>query len=632
MNKKESIYCLCAGLIAILTFCVVTNIWIMDLNVPINYAGDLSGLLVNAKSVLRDEPWWAFDALGAPFQTNMWRQLMDAAIPSMIIYMIAGVTDSIGYGINIYYILSFGLSGSCAYYMLRKANIEQRFSLVGAVIYALIPGHIQRNIGHLFVGSCFSIPLILVAAMRLMHGQMCRDEYKGKKKLSAKELVKSNSREQYFGILFLIVVSLCTIYYGIFALMLLTFCTVYCVFTHKQLRHFYYYAQYVLVEIVCAGIIYTPQFIANKFDPRVETIDIVSRTLGDVEQYAGKFIQYILPVTGHRLPFLSNLRELYNSSFPLVNENGMSSLGFIMSVGFITGILVCFFHKEKISAKLEIYGKIELFLFFVSTVGGLGAFVGLINYNLRCYNRFSYFIGAAGIIISMKLLQEFCICLGVQKLRKNMASIVTYGLCVLVLVIGIFDQTTIGMKYTKEYAQNITSRYRNDFKFVNEIEQYESSEANILVFPVMNGQQAATGYTKDGYFTNYTEQMLFIHSETSNWSTGSKAGEAGERWLNWLESYDVKEQVEIAAIVGFSGIAVDYEAYEASNLDILSGKLHDIFGEPTIIHDGNTWVYYSINKAKDHILAGYSDQEREQLRYRYLYHYNESAFNNRNPQ
>lgn len=614
--KNEFRICLLTGVSAILIFCVLSHIWNMDLNVPLSYSGDVSGGLILIKTVLREESWWNFDGLGAPFYTNIWRMLLDGGIPWIIMFVIAKVTKSVGYGINIYYILSYGLYGNCTYYMLRKMGIQKRFSFIGAILFSLIPGHYIRGEGHLLVGSCFAIPLIIVVAMNLYTGKMCKPEYVSKEKLTGKELIASNSREQNLGLLFLIIVTFCTLYYGIFSLMLLTFCAVYCAVTQKQLRHLYYYLQYVLAEIICLVIIYLPQIMANIFDPCVEKVEIITRTLADVEWYGGKLIQYILPVMGHRISFLAELRALYDTTFPLVTENGMASLGMIMSIGFLTALVTCFFPRERYLSRYEMYGKMELFLFLVSTVGGLGVIVGFINYSLRCYNRFSYFIGAVGIIVSMRLLQDFCLWM---ENRKSAGKVSSYLLCVLILGIGIYDQTTVGMQYSKEYGDYSRRLYYDDAEFVRAIELYEGNNAKILVFPVMNGQQSTIGITKEGVQTSYNEQVLFIHSDTSDWSVRGQAGENGERWLNWLENFSVEAQIEVAAIVGFSGVAVYYGGYEAEQLSVQLSKLEEKTGSPTIIHNSGTWAYYSLDKVRDAMKEKYSAEQLKELKEKYLY-------------
>lgn len=618
-GKGEIGICLATGMFAIFLFCVLSRIWNMELSIPLSYTGDVSGLLIIIKTILREETWWNFDGLGAPFQTNMWRSLMDGVIPNAIIFAVAKLTKSVGYAINFYYILSYGLYGMCAYYMLRKAGVKKGFSIVGAILYAFIPGHYQREETHLYVGSCFAIPLLIVVAMNLITGKMCKLGYVSKMQLTTKELIRSNSREQNLGLLFLVIITFCTLYYGIFSLMLLTFCAVYCAVTKKQLRHLYYYIQYVLIEIICIAIIYFPQLIANKFSPCIENVNIVTRGLGDVETFAGKLIQYILPVSGHRISHLAKLRALYDSTFFLVNENGMASLGLIMSIGFLVALVACFFSKEKVLMKYDIYGKMELFLFFVSTVGGLGVIVGFINFNLRCYNRFSYFIGAVGIIVSMRLLQDSCF--WIEKNKKFIKFNISCFACLLILGIGICDQTTAEMRYTKEQGDNLRLQYYNDAKFVREIEEYTGQDADVLVFPIMNAQQAIYATTQKGIYTCYNDQMLFIHSNTSDWSVCSKAGEAGERWLNWLQYFDEETQIEIAAIVGFSGIAIYYGGYDAKQLNIQLVKLEEILGAPVAVHDSGTWAFYSLEREYSRISEIYSTEEIEMFREKYLNEY-----------
>lgn len=138
-GKGEIGICLGTGLFTIFLFCILSHVRNMDLSIPLSYEGDVSGLLVIIKSVLREESWWNFDGLGAPFSTNMWRMLQDGVIPNLIMFFIAKVTNNVGYGINTYYIISYGLYSSCTYYMLRKAGIKKKFSVTGAVLFAFIP-------------------------------------------------------------------------------------------------------------------------------------------------------------------------------------------------------------------------------------------------------------------------------------------------------------------------------------------------------------------------------------------------------------------------------------------------------------------------------------------------------------
>ncbi len=621
-KKKDILVCAITGVVAILVFCLVIHVWNIDLNVPLQVGGDVTGILMNLKATLRDEKWGHFTGLGAPFYSNLYRAFLpgyqDGYIPNLIMYLITIFTNSMEYGINGYYIISSGLSAVCAYYMIRKSEVKRPYSFAGAIIYALIPGHFLRSEFHLYIGSCFSLPLIVVVAENVGKGKTCKDIFRNKDKLSFSEVIKSNSREQNLGLLFFALITFCTIYYGVFSLMLLTFCTVYCLVENKKVRYIFYYFQYVVELCVCVLVIYLPKILANQVDPLLETIDLTTRSVPDVEVYGGKFIQYIMPVSGHRISLFSKVSDLYSTQFPLVNENSWASLGAIMSIGFVIGILVCFFNKGILSKKLDLYGKMELFMFCVSTVGGLGAVVGLIYYNIRCYNRFSFLIGAVGIVISMKLLQRCCDWIINHRMKRIWKQIIPIILCLGILVIAILDQTTVNMAYTKDTGKTMATQYKNDSDFVKEIEAYEGDNANILVFPITAGQQVVSGTTDEGLQMLYNDQVLFLHSETSNWSIGSRAGEKGDRWLNWLKYHSVEEQIKIAAVVGFSGIVVYHAGYTEDGLKQLNSCLQEQIGNPTIEDKNGTWSYYSINSIKSGLLSEYSKEKLEQLKEQYL--------------
>lgn len=203
-------------------------------------------------------------------------------------------------------------------------------------------------------------------------------------------------------------------------------------------------------------------------------------------------------------------------------------------------------------------------------------------------------------------------------MKRIWKQIIPIILCLGILVIAILDQTTVNMAYTKDTGKTMATQYKNDSDFVKEIEAYEGDNANILVFPITAGQQVVSGTTDEGLQMLYNDQVLFLHSETSNWSIGSRAGEKGDRWLNWLKYHSVEEQIKIAAVVGFSGIVVYHAGYTEDGLKQLNSCLQEQIGNPTIEDKNGTWSYYSINSIKSGLLSEYSKEKLEQLKEQYL--------------
>ena len=69
------------------------------------------------------------------------------------------------------------------------------------------------------------------------------------------------------------------------------------------------------------------------------------------------------------------MRQEYDKLF-LVTENSMSSLGIILSIGFVISIIFvfCKFNLGYIYDKVKCLGKINLFLILLSVSGGLSFF------------------------------------------------------------------------------------------------------------------------------------------------------------------------------------------------------------------------------------------------------------------
>lgn len=187
---------------------------------------------------------------------------------------------------------------------------------------------------------------------------------------------------------------------------LLSFAVMYICFDKKQIRHIYYYLLLCITELVCIIIMYFPLIISNILDENYEKISVVTRVMGDTESFGLKLAQLILPITNHRIDFLAKIKEIYNTSFPLINENDMSTLGIIMAVFFLLSVLVPFFNLYKKNKIIEICGKMNLFIFCLATVGGIASIIGMVNHNIRCYNRYSFFIGVFSIIVFSVLFDK----------------------------------------------------------------------------------------------------------------------------------------------------------------------------------------------------------------------------------
>lgn len=610
--KQELKMCTMIFVMAILTYCVVVRIWEWDLQVPFAYyaSGDIAGILGHIKNYVNGEFLGNITSMAAPFGTNKFHSLFDGIFNHVIIWILAQVTKDVGYTINIFYILTFGLSAVCTYILLRKLNVSISSSLVCGMVYSFIPGAILRGQPHIFVGSIFILPLSVLYMIYFMRGEFCKSKLQNISKLTIRETVKSADKKLIGGVIVMTMLSLSTLYYGVFSMVLLTFALIYVCVERKQLRHLYYYMLIVLSQIVTWGMIFLPQFLSNRLDEEFRAVEMVSRVRLEVETFGLKLAQLLLPISNHRISLFAEIRRLYDTNFSLINENGTATLGAVMSIGVIIGALSVFYNLFRNNDIIMISSKMIVFSILVAVVGGLSSFIGMVTYSIRSYNRMSYFIGCFAVVIAAVVL-DLCIDKALISVKSN---IVKRCLCTIlgaILIIGaVFDQTPQGIEYDEEKTIQLSARYFKDKKFVEEIEALEEGDEMVLVLPM----ETMFGRTAEGKYINYDTQLMYLHSQSSSWSTGGQPGEEGWRWLRALVQSEWENIVTTAAIIGYSGIAMYTEGYAEGEYAEIREFMEDMIGKVDIVHEDASWEYYSLGKYTEKLKSSFTEDEYNVLK------------------
>jgi len=612
-NKIDVSICLVTGMCCVIVFYVIFHVWNFDLNVPFAYSGDVIGMLQKLNVFARGESLANIQSLGAPYGSNQWHQMMDALLPQGIMYCLARITQSVGYTINAYFILTFAFSSMCTFAAMRMLKISRVTAIACGIIYAFIPGHMLRSQSHIFIGSCFSIPLMAVAVIYLMRGELCRAEYRDIKKLTFKEAIHSTDKKIIFCIISLAATTVSSLYYGVFGMFILIFAAVYISLNKRQWRHFVYFMWLCITELVCIVVIYLPPIISKLTDPFYNPINIVSRQICDVENYGLKFIQLILPVSDHRFSIFAKITERYNNSgFPLVNENRMSTLGLVMAAGFLFSFLIVLF-KICVLNDIQLCAHLNVYMFCVGVIGGGASIIGFINYGIRCYNRFSFYIGIFSLIVVAKIFDAFWNSLKNKNVRQNLILKLKIVSALLIACVALLDQTTENMAFSAEKGAAAAGQFYNDKDFVQSIEGYEGKNASVLVLPFSTGNQGALGYTKENVFTVYQERIMTMHSETSKWSVGAASGERAESFLDNLSFHKDLDVLKIASVVGYNGIAIYRLGFEETRLSKWVEVLEDSLGKPAVESGDGKWVYYSISDFANDLRQHFSNDEWAKL-------------------
>lgn len=212
------------------------------------------------------------------------------------------------------------------------------------------------------------------------------------------------------------------------------------------------------------------------------------------ELYGLKWIFLILPIQGHRIPFLANLRHLFDTQLFCNNENTLVSLGLFLSVGFVVSLLAVFSEKvskDKGSNRLKEFGLINLILVLVGTVGGIGSVVAVVlTPSIRCYNRICVFIAFFSAVALAFLLEALF-----QWMQRRAPSWMCYFVLLILLGVGVWEMTSAeyaegrGVYFENfEFGSNVeetTEKIRDDRTFVSQIESVMPEDSNILQLPVV---------------------------------------------------------------------------------------------------------------------------------------------------
>ncbi len=202
--------------------------------------------------------------------------------------------------------------------------------------------------------------------------------------------------------------------------------------------------------------------------------NIIQRDAFGPQLYSLRITQLLLPVTGHRIPFLAAGKAAYNRVMGRwSNENGLAALGVVGSAGFVLLLGAMLWRPPGLMGDLALPNISAVLL---ATASGLGCFAALaLGGWIRSYN---------GISVYIAFLALFAGAHGVTALyrRRGWAMPVLLVGCGFVLMVGVLDQTTAGS--TPDYARD-REFYAADRQFVREMEAAVPARSMIFQLPYM---------------------------------------------------------------------------------------------------------------------------------------------------
>lgn len=554
--------------------------WILELgdvrlaDYPVAYGGsDTMTGLVTVKS-MADNGWiYENPFLGAPYGANSYdATTMDIFLNAME-QILVWLTGNWILAYNLFYLSGYLLAAITAYYALKQLNIPVLIALPTSVLYTFLPYHQQRGTGHLFLGMYFMVPIMVLYLYRLMNGELIF--HKGDKGWI--------TRSNVLRFIALMIMALTGIYYAFFTCFFLCVIILYSILNKEDWKKIRQAAASIVIIVGTLLISALPNFIywMNHGKP-----DAISKGGEGAELYALKIIQLLLPRQGHRREILMRLRNLYDSAYPLVNENGMSSLGIFMAAGFVILCLVLFMRKRASKqANLQTGSILNLAAILFGTVGGYAVALSFFTGAIRSYNRLSIFIAMFSLIAIDCVLQMVY-----EKWFQKRRLRTAFGAGMFcIMLCGIYDQT---VPTNPAVYANINIIFDADAAFVQAIEATEEEQAMIYQMPYMR-------YPENGgihEMLDYAHMFGYVHSDTLRWSYGASVGREGDQWMRAVNELPLQDQITAIQEAGFAGIYIDWDAYLEDERIAMEAILSNDVNEHPIVNVDGTKVYYSFNR------------------------------------
>ena len=552
----------------------VMKLWRADLNVPFAYFGDSLLYSIAAKGTI-EYGWWLHNpSLGAPAQLNY------EAYPAMdnfhfaLMKLISVFTSDHAVVINLFYILTFPLTAITSLYFFRHFKVSFAPALVGSLLYTFLPYHFFRSY-HLLLAAYYLIPLMVLVLVWVSSADRFlvyaseghrwpRFEWK--------------SQIALFTVIVCIIAGSCGVYYPFFFCFLLLIAGIVSWFNSRRVAPLL--TAMLLIALVCASVVVN-HLPTIKYRRDHDAAAMGNRSFVDAEVMGLKVTQLLLPIGGHRLESLNELKYRYNLG-PLVNENDTASLGFVGSIGFL--ILIGALFYERSPAMIDRISRLNIAAFLFATIGGFGVlFALMISPQIRAYNRISVFIAFFSFIAVVQLLDAL-----LKSLVDRRWRILYYVGLAVIVVAGVLDQTSWTFFFVPEY-EKITREYQSDVEFVTQIEASLPPRGMVFQLPYMQFPESPTIQK----MIDHEHLKAYLHSKTLRWSYGVAAGEKDDTWQRTVAAQPVTELVKSLEGAGFSGIYINRDGYEDRGAKIESELTSALAVQPIVSRQGNL-VFFRI--------------------------------------
>ena len=577
-----------AGLLFLAVFVLVGRVWRIHLHIPLDYSSDAFEVLVHLvhNYVSNDVTERLFAPFNAP-HASPWQYLVNGIFQfnGNLIALCRWLTGDDAAALNLYFLLTFPMTFGTAYYACRRLRLENPYGFCVATLYALMPYHLWRGEIHILESTYLLTPLYVLVLLRLWSARPLfwrHDGLKWQTHLADRDAVGPLILLLFFGSFHY--------YHQFFFAVLAASIALGASAYRRNWRH-------AVSGIALAIIAMVPLILKDTLtgwiaDPILK-LSVTGYPIagpGENEYYPLKLVQLILPIQHHRWAVLAHLRDVYDSTRPLVNENSSISLGLIGAIGFAVVLGFGLLPGRRSMSVLAKFGWISLVVLLVASMGGLSAVMALASQYVfgygfplsqaRGWNRIVIYLGFFAYLAFFWVLRA-----GIGKLGSRWSErsvpIVSVLTCGLVLIFALWDQVPGPLQQT-DVTQ---SSFRADHEYFAGMESQFPPGASVFQLPVV--VHHTSGWLNGRY---YTEALRpFIHTKAMRFSFGADYGSAQIDLLHHIDGLPTERKLVALCEYGFSTILIDRGMYVSP--DDVEVPLAAALNQPSVRSPDGTFAY-----------------------------------------
>lgn len=538
---------------------------------PLTYAPDAPYYLMVVKGLLQHGSYLVNPSLGAPFGQDLadYPETTES-LQFLGLRGLGAILRDAVLTVNVYFLLTFLLVGIASWFVLRRLGVSRPVAILVALLYSFLPYHFARGTANLLLSGYFMVPIaVLIMLWVLSDRPPFIKEGKGAWRISFR------SRSAVAILLACAGLASTGPYYALFTVVLLTLAVAISALTRRDWRVVVSGGIVVIATMFVFGLNLLPSLVYWAENGRNDVVG--KRGVSETEVNGLKVSQLVLPVDDHRIGPLADLQDKSVKFTTVPSERGqqlgvIGALGFVGLLAYTLSVLVRRRGHASgpdadtdgdhdrgrapptpIGARPDVLrrlGLLTVLAIVCGTVSGFSLiFAGVGLSQIRSWNRLSLFIGFFALIAVAFGLDWLLPRLPRWHGRAILAGVV----CVAVLAIGIFDQTTAAN--VPDYDK-IEKAWNSDETFIHSIERELGPGASVFQLPYVYFPEAGF-YCRTG---PYDQARGYIHGDSLRWSFGGMRGRETE-WQEQVVRLEPEETLNGLVAVGFTGLMIDRAGY-----------------------------------------------------------------------